>query len=165
MKKIRVSRSCLFLAETCALAAALSCALPSANAHEFRTYVVDTVVPIKETFKKPIKKPGEETPTRPYLKAEAPKGGGPNVVVFSGAGGGRQALKENLAAKIRQAAKEKIVVATQYKKIAALMQPVSTRTPYSTSIYTNQYDGFADFPRYGIVRGDLNVIAGIYYHH
>jgi hypothetical protein len=35
-------------------------------------------------------------------------------------------------------------------------------TPYTTNIYTIQYDGFADFPRYPIdVFSDLNAVAGI----
>jgi PE-PPE domain len=39
-------------------------------------------------------------------------------------------------------------------------------TPYGTNIYTLQYDGFADFPRYPInLLSDLNAFAGIYYVH
>ena len=35
-------------------------------------------------------------------------------------------------------------------------------TPYTTNIYTIQYDGFADFPRYPIdIFSDLNAVAGI----
>jgi hypothetical protein len=39
-------------------------------------------------------------------------------------------------------------------------------TPYPTTIYTIQYDGWADFPRYPInLVADANAIAGIYYLH
>jgi hypothetical protein len=39
-------------------------------------------------------------------------------------------------------------------------------TPYTTDIYTIQYDGFADFPRYPIdIFSDLNAVAGIVYVH
>ncbi len=39
-------------------------------------------------------------------------------------------------------------------------------TPYGTNIYTLQYDGYADFPRYPIdLLSDLNAFAGIYYVH
>jgi PE-PPE domain-containing protein/PE family protein len=39
-------------------------------------------------------------------------------------------------------------------------------TPYGTSIYTLEYDGFADFPQYPInLLSDLNAFAGIYYVH
>jgi hypothetical protein len=39
-------------------------------------------------------------------------------------------------------------------------------TPYPTNIYTLQYDGFADFPRYPInFLADLNAFAGIYTLH
>ncbi len=39
-------------------------------------------------------------------------------------------------------------------------------TPYPTNIYTLQYDGYADFPRYPInFLSDLNAFAGIYYVH
>jgi hypothetical protein len=39
-------------------------------------------------------------------------------------------------------------------------------TPYGTSIYTLQYDGYADFPQYPInFLSDLNAFAGIYYVH
>ncbi|MGO8771399.1 PE family protein [Mycobacterium sp.] len=39
-------------------------------------------------------------------------------------------------------------------------------TPYATNIYTLQYDGYADFPRYPInFLSDLNAFAGIYYVH
>lgn len=39
-------------------------------------------------------------------------------------------------------------------------------TPYTTNIYTIQYDGFADFPRYPIdIFSDLNAVAGIIYVH
>jgi hypothetical protein len=44
-----------------------------------------------------------------------------------------------------------------------------TATPsnlYPTDIYTNEYDGFADFPRYPInVLSDLNAVLGILYQH
>ena len=37
---------------------------------------------------------------------------------------------------------------------------------YPTTIYTIQYDGFADFPRYPLnIPADLNAILGIYYAH
>ncbi len=37
---------------------------------------------------------------------------------------------------------------------------------YPTTIYTIQYDGFADFPRYPLdIPADLNAIMGIYYAH
>ncbi len=37
---------------------------------------------------------------------------------------------------------------------------------YPTTIYTIQYDGFADFPRYPLnVVADLNAVMGIYYAH
>ena len=37
-----------------------------------------------------------------------------------------------------------------------------SNTPYTTNIYTIQYDGFADFPRYPIdIFSDLNAVAGI----
>ena len=39
-------------------------------------------------------------------------------------------------------------------------------TPYQTTIYTLEYDGFADFPRYPIdLLADLNAVAGIAYVH
>jgi hypothetical protein len=39
-------------------------------------------------------------------------------------------------------------------------------TPYGTSIYTLQYDGYADFPRYPIdFLADLNAVAGIQFVH
>ncbi|OBJ67462.1 PE-PPE domain-containing protein [Mycobacterium sp. 1274756.6] len=39
-------------------------------------------------------------------------------------------------------------------------------TIYPTDIYTIQYDGFADFPKYPLnVLADLNAFAGIYYVH
>ncbi len=39
-------------------------------------------------------------------------------------------------------------------------------TPYQTTIYTLEYDGFADFPRYPIdFLADLNAVAGIVYVH
>jgi PE-PPE domain/PE family len=39
-------------------------------------------------------------------------------------------------------------------------------TPYTTNIYTIQYDGFADFPRYPIdIFSDLNAVAGIVFVH
>ena len=39
-------------------------------------------------------------------------------------------------------------------------------TPYTTNIYTIEYDGFADFPRYPIdIFSDLNAVAGIVYVH
>ena len=39
-------------------------------------------------------------------------------------------------------------------------------TPYQTTIYTLEYDGFADFPRYPIdLLADLNAVAGIVYVH
>jgi hypothetical protein len=39
-------------------------------------------------------------------------------------------------------------------------------TPYPTTIYTIQYDGWADFPQYPLdVPADLNAIAGIIYLH
>jgi PE-PPE domain/PE family len=39
-------------------------------------------------------------------------------------------------------------------------------TPYPTNIFTAQYDGYADFPRYPInVLSDLNAMAGILYIH
>ena len=39
-------------------------------------------------------------------------------------------------------------------------------TPYPTNIYTLQYDGFADFPKYPInFLSDLNAFAGIYLVH
>lgn len=39
-------------------------------------------------------------------------------------------------------------------------------TIYPTSIYTHQYDGFADFPRYPLnIVSDLNAIAGIAFVH
>jgi len=38
--------------------------------------------------------------------------------------------------------------------------------PYPTSIYTLEYDGFADFPRYPIdLLSDLNAYAGIFFNH
>lgn len=38
--------------------------------------------------------------------------------------------------------------------------------PYSTNIYTLEYDGFADFPRYPLnLLADLNAVAGIVYTH
>lgn len=37
---------------------------------------------------------------------------------------------------------------------------------YPTTVYTRQYDGFADFPQYPInVPADLNALLGIYYSH
>ena len=39
-------------------------------------------------------------------------------------------------------------------------------TPYQTAIYTLEYDGFADFPRYPIdIFSDLNAVAGIAFVH
>jgi len=39
-------------------------------------------------------------------------------------------------------------------------------TPWTTNIFTLEYDGFADFPRYPIdLLSDLNAIAGIHYVH
>jgi PE-PPE domain/PE family len=39
-------------------------------------------------------------------------------------------------------------------------------TPYQTTVYTMEYDGFADFPRYPInLISDLNAFAGILYVH
>ena len=39
-------------------------------------------------------------------------------------------------------------------------------TPYTTNIYTIEYDGFADFPRYPIdIFSDLNAVAGIVLVH
>ncbi|MBW0011682.1 PE-PPE domain-containing protein [Mycobacterium sp.] len=39
-------------------------------------------------------------------------------------------------------------------------------TPWTTNIYTLEYDGFADFPRYPIdILSDLNAVAGIVYVH
>ncbi|MBW0019049.1 MAG: PE-PPE domain-containing protein [Mycobacterium sp.] len=39
-------------------------------------------------------------------------------------------------------------------------------TPYQTTIYTMEYDGFADYPRYPInVLSDLNAFAGILFIH
>ncbi|SON59506.1 PE family protein PE3 [Mycobacterium simulans] len=39
-------------------------------------------------------------------------------------------------------------------------------TPYDTAIYTLEYDGFADFPRYPLnIISDLNAVAGIVYVH
>jgi PE-PPE domain-containing protein/PE family protein len=39
-------------------------------------------------------------------------------------------------------------------------------TPWTTNIYTLEYDGFADFPRYPIdLLSDLNAVAGIVYVH
>ncbi len=39
-------------------------------------------------------------------------------------------------------------------------------TPWHTAIYTLEYDGFADFPRYPInILADLNAVAGILYVH
>lgn len=39
-------------------------------------------------------------------------------------------------------------------------------TPWTTNIYTLEYDGFADFPRYPIdIFSDLNAVAGILYVH
>ena len=39
-------------------------------------------------------------------------------------------------------------------------------TPWTTNIYTLEYDGFADFPRYPIdILSDLNAVAGIIYVH
>ncbi len=39
-------------------------------------------------------------------------------------------------------------------------------TPWTTNIYTLEYDGFADFPRYPIdFLSDLNAVAGIIYVH
>jgi hypothetical protein len=39
-------------------------------------------------------------------------------------------------------------------------------TPWTTNIYTLEYDGFADFPRYPIdVFSDLNAVAGIVFVH
>ncbi len=39
-------------------------------------------------------------------------------------------------------------------------------TPYPTAIYTIQYDGWADFPKYPInLVADANAVAGIYYLH
>jgi hypothetical protein len=41
-----------------------------------------------------------------------------------------------------------------------------TNTTYPTHVYTIEYDGFADFPRYPIdVLADLNAVAGIPYAH
>lgn len=41
-----------------------------------------------------------------------------------------------------------------------------SNTIYPTHIYTLEYDGFADFPRYPInLISDLNAFAGIYYVH
>src|SRR5262249_20632520 len=39
-----------------------------------------------------------------------------------------------------------------------------SNTPYTTNIYTIEYDGFADFPRYPLnIISDLNAVAGIVY--
>lgn len=39
-------------------------------------------------------------------------------------------------------------------------------TPYATNIYTLQYDGYADFPKYPInILSDINAFAGIYFVH
>jgi hypothetical protein len=39
-------------------------------------------------------------------------------------------------------------------------------TPWTTNIYTLEYDGFADFPQYPIdILADLNAVAGIVYVH
>ncbi|BBX96002.1 PE family protein [Mycobacterium lacus] len=39
-------------------------------------------------------------------------------------------------------------------------------TEYPTTIYTTQYDGFADFPQYPLnIPADLNALLGIYYSH
>lgn len=44
--------------------------------------------------------------------------------------------------------------------------PTPPDTPYNTAIYTLEYDGFADFPRYPInVISDLNAVFGIIYTH
>jgi hypothetical protein len=41
-----------------------------------------------------------------------------------------------------------------------------SNTPWTTNIYTLEYDGFADFPRYPIdFLSDLNAVAGIIYVH
>jgi hypothetical protein len=41
-----------------------------------------------------------------------------------------------------------------------------SNTPWTTNIYTLEYDGFADFPRYPIdFLSDLNAVAGIVYVH
>jgi PE-PPE domain-containing protein len=48
-------------------------------------------------------------------------------------------------------------------------EPFNGATPdlaYPTDIYTIQYDGFADFPRYPLdFLADANAVAGIYYDH
>lgn len=39
-------------------------------------------------------------------------------------------------------------------------------TDYATTIYTTQYDGFADFPKYPLnILADVNALLGIYYSH
>ena len=46
------------------------------------------------------------------------------------------------------------------------IQRGDTHLAYPTSIYTIQYDGYADFPRYPLnFLADANAIAGIYYDH
>jgi PE-PPE domain len=43
---------------------------------------------------------------------------------------------------------------------------VSEAFPYHTDVYTQEYDGFADFPKYPAdVLADANAIAGILYEH
>ena len=44
--------------------------------------------------------------------------------------------------------------------------PTPSNTPYATDIYTIQYDGFADFPRYPIdLLADINAGMGMVYAH
>jgi len=49
---------------------------------------------------------------------------------------------------------------------ATLTGATPSDTPYSTDIYTIQYDGYADFPKYPLnLLADLNALLGVLYGH